>query len=936
MLMISSLVFSQEFPLLFTNENQLFAGVGGAATAIVSDPEDSANQVLSVAGNGAPYDTAQLNLAANLNLADDNANTITFRVKPLADYGTRTHLLKYETAGPGGGAGATELSFSTSGTDWQNISINFGSGLGNYKLMVIFPDFGNAQVGTYLFDDFVGGSNIAPPAPPTINSPTPPNRLTADVASIYSDAYTSISPINTDAGWCGASSVIATTAGGVGNNILAYKGNPCQGITFPSDSRNLTGYTNIHVDLFIATGTDLIGKIFNLKIVPTTGGGAAAVEIPIDINGISPKPVPGSWYSYDRAFTNSELTKITANPTMHEFGVTSNLNNVVWYDNLYIYKATVVSGTPVIGALTVPAKNTGDADFDLVDPTSDSPGAFTYTSSNTLVATISGKTVTVVGAGTSVITATQAASGSFIEGSVTANLVVTAVPTEAAPTPPNRNAGDVLSIFSAAYTNETLSELPTSWSDLTAFSKIQVAGDEVWKMTGCEFLGMVTNYTTGVDLSAMEKMHIDYFTPDSNPIGIKIVNTINGGESIASLGTTVTGSWRSVDIDMATFTSNKTKITQILIDPTGRNTLYIDNFYFYKAAVVSGTPVIGALAVPAKNTGDAAFDLVDPTSDSPGAFTYTSSNTLVATISGKTVTVVGAGTSVITATQAASGSFIEGNVTANLVVTAVPTEAAPTPPNRNAGDVVSLFSNAYSNITIDNWAAAPIWYAPTGKAPSDVQIASNDTKKVAFPGFIGVDFSTLSNHIDLTTMERFHIDIWIESATLDKSFNLKLVNFKEDNSGELNFTEFSTTNASNPALPNPNPGTWISLDMPLSAWTAGANGVRNNIAQFIITSDLGTVYFDNLYLYKEASLGTAKSEKSNLKVYPNPATTNVTIEANNTIERVSIFNILGQEVLSKNPKANSTSLDISNLQKGTYILRTTSEGKTETTKVLKK
>jgi hypothetical protein len=40
-------------------------------------------------------------------------------------------------------------------------------------------------------------------------------------------------------------------------------------------------------------------------------------------------------------------------------------------------------------------------------------------------------------------------------------------------------------------------------------------------------------------------------------------------------------------------------------------------------------------------------------------------------------------------------------------------------------------------------------------------------------------------------------------------------------------------------------------------------------------------------------------------------------------------------VLSKSPKTNNTTLDISNLQRGTYIVKTTSEGKTETTKVLK-
>ena len=161
---------------------------------------------------------------------------------------------------------------------------------------------------------------------------------------------------------------------------------------------------------------------------------------------------------------------------------------------------------------------------------------------------------------------------------------------------------------------------------------------------------------------------------------------------------------------------------------------------------------------------------------------------------------------------------------------------------------------------------------------------------------------------------------------------MKLSNFKSDNSGELNAIEFSTTNASNPALPNPNPGTWISLDMPLSAWTAGA---RNNIAQFIVTSNLGTVYFDNVYIYKGTALATASFEKSSIKMYPNPATSNLTIQANGAIDKVSVYNVLGQEVIAKSPKSNNTTLDISNLQKGTYIVKTTSDGKTDTTKVLK-
>jgi hypothetical protein len=180
-------------------------------------------------------------------------------------------------------------------------------------------------------------------------------------------------------------------------------------------------------------------------------------------------------------------------------------------------------------------------------------------------------------------------------------------PLVAAPTPPARNAADVVSIYSNAYANVTLNELPTSWSQLATFTPIQIQGDDTWKMTGCEFLGMVTNYGTGVDLSTMENMHIDYWTPNNNAIGVKIVNTVDGGEALASLGTTVTGSWQSINVSMNDFAAlpNKTKITQLLIDPSAPSILYVDNFYFYKGSPLSNnsfnTVSFTSFPNPAKN-----------------------------------------------------------------------------------------------------------------------------------------------------------------------------------------------------------------------------------------------------------------------------------------------------------------------------------------------
>lgn len=93
---------------------------------------------------------------------------------------------------------------------------------------------------------------------------------------------------------------------------------------------------------------------------------------------------------------------------------------------------TSPSSSPIAPTLTnfsVPSpKVANDPDFTLTDPISNSTGAFTYTSGDVNVATISGKTVTLKAAGTTIITATQAADGAYLSGSTTANLIVLTAP----------------------------------------------------------------------------------------------------------------------------------------------------------------------------------------------------------------------------------------------------------------------------------------------------------------------------------------------------------------------------------------------------------------------------------------------------------------------------------------------------------------------------
>lgn len=74
-----------------------------------------------------------------------------------------------------------------------------------------------------------------------------------------------------------------------------------------------------------------------------------------------------------------------------------------------------------------------------------------------------------------------------------------------------------------------------------------------------------------------------------------------------------------------------------------------------------------------KKYGDPSFNLINPVSDnSGGAFTYTINNTNIATINGNTVTILGAGTTSITATQAAYGIYTSKAVAVLFTVSVIP------------------------------------------------------------------------------------------------------------------------------------------------------------------------------------------------------------------------------------------------------------------------
>ena len=157
-LFIISLGYSQNLPLDFSTAAQLGTNGEGAVSTIVKDGE---NDVLQIVGANHAWDHAKFTFTKNVDLSDDANNTITFKIKPLNDTGNGSHLLKFE--GGTGGPAVAELPFTTTGTEWQTITLDFGAGLGNYSALVLFTDAGDGNAGvsdTYWVDDIAGGTLI--------------------------------------------------------------------------------------------------------------------------------------------------------------------------------------------------------------------------------------------------------------------------------------------------------------------------------------------------------------------------------------------------------------------------------------------------------------------------------------------------------------------------------------------------------------------------------------------------------------------------------------------------------------------------------------------------------------------------------------------------------------------------------------------------------
>jgi hypothetical protein len=424
------------------------------------------------------------------------------------------------------------------------------------------------------------------------------------------------------------------TATGTLTSLYTNQGTPSAPTAFQLDGTNIIGNVTVAAPSNFEVSSD--GANYSASIsVPTTGGTLTGQIIYVRIN----QSAPIGTYTGNITVSTTGLADIL---------VPLDATNTVDVATLQSQTISFTLSSPVTYGISPITLN----------GTSTSGLTVAYASSNTNVATVSGNTLFIVGAGTAIITASQPGDGVTYNP---ANDVQQTIVVDPA----------MLTLANAAVTDKIYN------------------GNTVATITG-DLVGVV-----GSDVVALVGTGIFADPNVANGIAVTAICTVSGTNS-----------------------NNYT-----LVNPTG-----LTGNILPASQIVSFT-------LPHTVVGEGPLTLSASSTFTPLNLSYSSSDNSVATIAGNVLTIVGAGSADITATNPGDANTLSGSATATLIVrngvakwdfNALP---APTGTTISSGATftgaaANLGSNASGSVVRGNHSASTTWSSVTGNG-SALSLNSN-------------------------------------------------------------------------------------------------------------------------------------------------------------------------------------------------------------------
>ncbi|WP_396144972.1 MopE-related protein, partial [Flavobacterium sp.] len=621
---------------------------------------------------------------------------------------------------------------------------------------------------------------------------------------------------------------IVTGTGSNTSQVLRIDGNttgqPWQGINlFLTNPINLTVNKTMTIDVLSSTPITFLAKV-------TTGGAIAAA--PVTHNG------DGTWQTLSFTF-NTSLDNQAASPSGTYSGF---VIHAYWEVGRTQFFSPTTCPTPprtffvdnirepsllppaTVGTFSVPTKNAGDPNFFLTPPTSNNTSPFTYSSSNNAIANIiNGNEVQVGIGGTCTITASQVSDGTFAATSTTATFEVISLsppqpvglvvnsPTSSsvflACGPNNAGSGDV--VYRLFYSPTATA--PANPTTATQYTFGSTPGDG----NGLSAFGFVlTGLNSGTPYTFWLYQYNTTLGLYSPPTAVTATTT-----SAASVPQPV----GFVATDPRTSTS-----IRLAVGPNNLGGTIVYRLFYSPTATAPANPLTATQYAFGTTPGDGngtnafGFNIGGLTPATPYTFWLYQFNT---------------------ATSVYSLPTIASNTTLTAPPVLIPPTTNAPVPTRNPANVVSVYSNTYSNVATNynpNWGQSG--FGVLNQAFEAVPGSGNTILHYANFNYQGTELTATN----LSDMEFLHVDLWTNAPS-----SYAIIQVSPINNG--------TGAAETLVTINQNQGQWVSVDIPKAAFTGmtwdsvfqmkfAANGPGSTTP--------ADIYLDNIYFWKNPGVST--------------------------------------------------------------------------------